>query len=278
MRKKLNRTVLALVSSYVFAGALPVVVDAQSFEVASVKINKSGQGQFVLPVQPGGRFTLMYRTLRQLIAFAYAPDGMPPLQDFQIAGGPSWAGSEHFDVVAIMPGNPPLGRASGDLARAMLRTLLTDRFKLVVRTEAREVPVYALVVARSDGTFGPALKRQTFDCEHAPPPATLPEPDSPPQRPCGLLRGGPNSFSYFGVPVEAIARGLTIPSGRPVIDRTGLQGRFDAELHWAATGTVASDAPSVFTAVQEQLGLKLIPARGAVDVLVIARAEPLLPD
>jgi uncharacterized protein (TIGR03435 family) len=220
----------------------------------------------------------MYRTLKQLIAFAYGPPGLPPLQDYQIVGGPSWITSEHFDVMAKMPGDPPLGRATGDMARLMLRALLAERFALVTRMGTQEVPVYALTTTKSDGSFGPGLKRQNFDCDNVPAPTVLPNPGSPSQVPCGLMRGTPISFSYLGVAVGSIARGISIPSGRPVIDRTGLRGRFDAELHWAPTEAVASDQPSIFTAVQEQLGLKLVPDRAPIEVLIIDRAEPPSPD
>lgn len=257
---------------------------APAFEVASVKVNKSGEG-WSLPFQPGGRVTQTNRTLRQMILFAYSfspPPGITDgwFQDFQLVGGPAWAASDRFDIVAKMEGNPPRDRATDDLARLMLRTLLADRFQLRLNTETRELAVYALVLARSDGALGPRLRRQTFDCDNAPSPTSLPEPGGPPRRPCGHLgHPHPTSLSYQGVGIERVAIGLSPTVGRVVIDRTGLRGRFDVDLDWGpALGAPAESAPSIFTAVQEQLGLKLESQRGPVEVLVIQHAECPTPD
>ena len=147
-------------------GALaPQVPPAPSFEVASIKPNNSGDGRVMLGNQPG-RFTATNVTLRMLIRTAYQ------LQDFQISGGPGWLASDHFDVVAkieagdpdVMPAGPPVPGQGPTRLQLMIRSLLTERFKLAVHTETKEQPIYALVVARTDGRLGQNLKQSETDC------------------------------------------------------------------------------------------------------------------
>src|SRR6266705_3108674 len=142
-------------------GATP----APAFEVASIKPNTSGDGRIMLGNQPG-RFTATNVTLRLLIRNAYQ------LQDFQISGGPGWLASDHFDIVAkieagvqdAMPIGPPVPGQGPTPLQLMLRSLLTERFKLAVHSETKEQPIYALVLARSDGRLGPDLKKSETDC------------------------------------------------------------------------------------------------------------------
>src|SRR3954454_748599 len=128
-----------------------------AFEVASIKPNNSGDGRVMMQNQPG-RFTATNITAKLLIRNAYQ------LQDFQISGGPGWLASEHFDLVAKIPDEfrdlPPVRPGSGPgPLQMMLRTLLADRFKLVVHNETKDSPIYALILARSDGRLGPQLKK-----------------------------------------------------------------------------------------------------------------------
>ena len=252
------------------------------FEVAAVKPNKTGSAKVMIRTQPGGRFTAENVTLRSLILFAYR------LQPLQLAGGPGWLDSDRFDVLAKADVD------AGDLFEAerrgedspvqlMLRTLLRQRFNLVVRTETRELPVYALVRARSVGKFGPGLQTSSGECA-----ASMP---SPPERtvPCGITMGrGPGTMRAGGVTMAQLARTLTNWVGRIVLDRTELPGTFDFTLGWtpdqmpqgfemkvAAGGVAPPDpnGPSIFTALQEQLGLKLDGQKSPVDVLIVDRAE-----
>ena len=252
-----------------------------AFEVASVKPNTSGDGRVMLGVQPGGRFTATNVPLRMLLRQAY------DVQDFQVVGGPDWLASDRFDVIA----KAPEGEITFELMRPMLRTLLAERFKLRVHNETREMPVYDLVKARSDGTLGPNLTPSTVDCATAlggrqgggPPPA----PPQPGQRvDCGFIIGL-GRMSVGGMPIEQLARDLSPMVGRVVLDKTGLTGNYSYELTYApeqlgggpppllngAPPTFDPNLPSIFTALQEQLGLKLDSARGPVEVLVIDRAE-----
>jgi bla regulator protein BlaR1 len=261
-----------------------------TFEVASIKINTSGDGRVAFQNQPG-RFVATNVTLRLLIRNAYQ------LQDFQISGGPSWIGSDHFDVVAKIENGEardPLSAGRQDPTRPtrlqlMIRALLAERFQLAVHTETKELPVYALVLARTDGRLGPELRRSDTDCAApfgaargrggAPPPPQ----SSGGNLQCGI-RVGPGSMSVGGVSLSQLANSLSMFTGRVVLDRTGLTGAFDANLTWtpdqmpqrppgAPDLPIDPNGPSLFTAVQEQLGLKLDSQKGPVEILVIDRAE-----
>ena len=278
------------------AGQAPVSTAATEtapdleFEVAAVKVNKSGEQRRMIGFQPGGRLNMSNVPLRSMIANAYR------LQAFQVVGGPSWIESENFDIVAKAPdgsGTPPQ-------LQGMVRRLLADRFKLRVHTETREMPIYALVLARADGRLGPSLKPTSVDCEAVfagargrgglPPP---PRPGEPIQ--CGM-RIGPGTLNGGGLPLAEFSRTLSVVTGRVVTDKTGLTGPHDFELSWTPEagagglfggpggggppGAPAPDpnGPSIFTAVQEQLGLKLDAQRGPVEVLVVDSAEMPQPD
>ena len=260
--------------------------DAPTFEVASIKRNNSGDGNMTRGMQPGGRLTFVNVPVRQLIVTAYQ------VQPYQISGGPSWLTSDRFDVIAKAENN-----ATPDQTNLMLRSLLADRFKLVVHTEQREMPVYSLVKARPDGKLGEKLRPAAVDCgamgrgRGAPPPA--PPAAAPGAAPAaqGPLMGcrtmiGPGRIQIGGLPIAQFATLLGNQLGRPVIDKTGLSGGYDIELAFMPEGgrggpvgapppgapplpPIDPDAPSLFTAVQEQLGLKLESERGPVDVIVI---------
>ena len=272
----------------VFAMAFAVVLaQAQKFEVASVKPNTSG-GQFVnIGMQPGGRFIASNVPVRFLIRDAYQ------VQDFQIVGGPGWMSSDRFDINAKAEGDiPPRPPGSGaGPFQMMMRALLEERFKLATHQEKRDMPIYALVLARSDGKLGPQLQASTVDCAAlrgrgrgpggVPPGGPPPGPPSPTERPLCGMRITPGSLSGGGFPVSQLANILGPQVQRMVVDRTGLTGNFDFDLTWRPEqGPAASDSngPSIFTALQEQLGLKLESTRDQVDVLVIDHIEPPTPD
>jgi uncharacterized protein (TIGR03435 family) len=286
--------------AFTHQGAPAATQSLPQFEVASVKPNKSGDGRVMLGVQPGGRFTATNVPLRVLIRNAYQ------LQDFQIVGAPSWIADERFDIVAKAEGGDAMGdpfraEQNGQPSRGqlMIRALLADRFKLVVHNEEKEMPIYALILARSDGKLGPQLKASDVDCAAIIAAARArggrgpmgPPPDPgrggpPPQ--CGV-RIGPGNMAVGGSPMTQVASSLSIFAGRIVVDKTGLSGAYDFTLTWTpdqmpqrppgapeplVNGVpIDPNGPSLFTAVQEQLGLKLDSQRGAVAVLVIDRVE-----
>lgn len=266
-----------------FAAALlqPLVqaqsVEAQTFEVASIKRNvtHTGPGSLAAP-QPGGRYIGIGVTLRRLISDAY--------DDIEITGGPDWAGSDRFDVNARAEGEPTPAQI-----RRMLRPLLADRFKLKVHTEPREMPVYEMRVARADGRLGPAITPSDSKCAEEARnffPGAL---GFPP--PCGDFRLGAGAFVARGMTMEGLARLFSGSVGRPIRDRTGLDGAFDIDMKWSSDGGLRPTPPdaagaselraegvTLFTALREQLGLRLDSARAPVDVLVIDSAEPPTPD
>jgi uncharacterized protein (TIGR03435 family) len=235
-------------------GACGLVVAAQrpTFEVASIKHNVEVSDRIFVRAEPGGRVSIGNNTLRNIIRNAWR------LQEFQIVGGPDWINTERWNIVAKAPDNAP-----PDQMLVMLQNLLIDRFKLVIKRELRDTPIYALVLAR---------------------------PGTPPPRPAdgGPMCGTRMTFGRMqtnSTTMADLARNLAQVAGRSVVDKTGLTGFFDLEL----TGTQDGPPPpgavgdrlppppengaSIFTALQEQLGLKLNAQRGPVDTLVIEAAE-----
>jgi uncharacterized protein (TIGR03435 family) len=241
---------------------------------------------------PGGRFTATNVPLRLLLRFAYE------VQDFQLIGAPGWVDADRFDIVATAGGaaglNPPI--------RLMVRALLEDRFRLAARTESREGPIYALVLARSDGRLAPGLRRSGPECLPITPFPGAPAPPPPPPGVSVDPSRARGRCPFLPLPGRVSAREMTMAQwatlltqfvARPVVDRTGLAGAFDFDLQWtpdylAQPGAIGGPAgappppappgvdpngPSLFTALQEELGLKLDAARGPVEVLVIDRVE-----
>jgi uncharacterized protein (TIGR03435 family) len=249
------------------------------FEVASVKVNPSGDGGRMLGPAPGGRFVATNVTLRQLIAFAFGISNSR--SEMLVIGGPQWLDADRFDVQAVAAGgNIPRGQ-TGPLVRA----LVEERFRLRAHRETRERPIYHLIVDRADGRLGPGLRPSTVDCNGGGPAAAG---AAVPRVRCGLL-SAPGMLTGLAVMMSQFAESIAPFSGRVVVDRTGLDQAFDIEFKWAAdqrgatpdgstTTPVAVDMPGLFTALKEQLGLKLEDARGPVDVVVVDSAIPLTPN
>jgi len=248
-----------------------------TFEVASIKRNVSGDTNASIRVQPGGQIVVTNNSLYNLIRNAYGT------QRFEMVPGPnlpSWIDSDRWDILAKPPENAPRVEEQMQLR---LRSLLEDRFKLVARREMREMPIYELVIARSDGQLGPQLKRSGDECgaQGRARAAGETPPPMPPGGFCGTRTGNGN-VSMKGVPLANFVRNLGGTTGRFVIDKTGLTGPFDLDLQWApdqpGAGPTAQpgaqlDGVSLFAAMQEQLGLKLEAKRAPVEVLVIDSAE-----
>jgi uncharacterized protein (TIGR03435 family) len=201
------------------------------------------------------------------------------IQPYQLVGGPDWLSTDRWDIVAKADGDPPPERMI-----EMMKTLIKDRFRLVMHLETREMPVYALVLAKADGSFGPQLHRSTTDCTaiFAGARARGTVPTAPRGGPLCGTNMTPGGMWTSATTMGDLARNLSTVAGRTVIDKTGLSGVFDLELTWSgdaaegnavANPAIVSDSPSLFTAVQEQLGLKLEPQRAPVEVLVIDSAE-----
>jgi len=168
----------------------------------------------------------------------------------------------------------------------MLRNLLADRFKLAAHRETRDMPAYALVRAKADGTLGPQMRRSTIDCEAEAARALAAKRGGAPPgqdgsaKPIVRCRVSTSAARIVGTgtTIPELMRRLSAPLGRAVVDRTGLSGSFDLELQWSPEQAADTSGPSIFTAVQEQLGLKLESQRAPVEVLVIDRVESPAPD
>jgi uncharacterized protein (TIGR03435 family) len=302
----MKRRWLSCVAIFVFAIGIAARftsdVRAQAppaFDVVSIKRNAGGPGM-QMRMAPGNMSALNV-PVRQLIRQAYG------LQDFQIVGGPDWVGTDRFNVEARFDPAAPAGDLQGPpRIQAMLKTLLADRFKLAAHTETREMPILALVMARDDRRLGPQLKPSSVDCAALqkqfaagrqgggppldgrggpPPPGT---PFSLGERPqCGG-RGGFGQMIAGGILMSQFVTQLSQLTSRIVVDRSGLTGGYDIDLKWTPTPDqlpqgppppgfepppIDPNGPSLFTALEEQLGLKLETQRGPVDVLVIDRIE-----
>lgn len=267
----------------------PLAQAPPTFDVVSIKPNTSGEAMNRIAIEPGGRYRWTNTTLQQLIGMSYQRRGFDVRE---IIGGPEWLASARFDVIAHTDSTAPLVDASGFPGPlfAMVRAMLADRFHLKVHDEQRERPVYALTLARRDGMLGPRFTRSTIDCA-----AVMRDqvqgkrPELTPAGlvPCAVRGGVAGRVQGSALSLEGLTGLLASLVGRPVIDRTGLSGNFDVDLEFTpelvqaapagapvdAPPAARSDLPSIFTAVQEQLGLKLESTRAPVDVLVIDRAE-----
>jgi uncharacterized protein (TIGR03435 family) len=228
----------------------------------------------------GGQFTATNASLRLLIRFAYQ------VQDFQIIGGPRWVGTDTFDIDAKRASDlaPELGGTPR--LRARLRGLLAERFSLKLRNETREQLIYDLVVATRDGKPDARLRRSSIDCAALTreymgrPPAARGAPPEALTR-CGV-RLVPGKLTAEGITLAQFSRTVSRMIGRAVEDRTGLDEPYDIEIELpespalltADTSDAAADAGhTLFSALEDQLGLRLEPKRGPVDVLVIAEVR-----
>ncbi|MGH9240994.1 MAG: TIGR03435 family protein [Vicinamibacterales bacterium] len=214
-----------------------------AFDVASIRPSTRGTSPGLLAAENGTLRVTGY-PLRSLVQFGWN------LRDFQVVGGPAWASSEGFEVAAKGDSS-----ATDAQLRLMVQALLTERFQLKVHSEERQLPIYALVIGKDGHKLRPADD------------AARPN-----------VSGNSGLIVAQKISVLNLARLLSPRLDRPVIDRTGLDGRYDFRLQWAlepgpAAGAADTSAPSLFTAIQEQLGLKLEVQKGPVQVMVIDSAQ-----
>jgi uncharacterized protein (TIGR03435 family) len=268
-----NRRHAAIAVVVTMATAALLAQDAQprpAFEVATIKRNASVDANGTAGFAPGGRFRMVNIDVQMLIRIAYRQGSM--LFPSQIVGGPNWTTSESYDVTAKV-GSDLAGKTPAELIPVqplLLQSLLEDRFKLKVHRETRDLQRYALVRARKDGAPAPQLRRSSPDC-------------AVDFSRCAI-RAQQGAFSSGGTPIASLANYLaSAVVQRVVVDRTGLDGRFEINLEWTPDRAplplngdatpVSSDKPSIFTALEEQLGLKLESERGPVEVIVIDHVE-----
>lgn len=286
MRANIGLLAVVLFTAAAAARAQLPAPDGPAFEVATVRENTSAETRSRIEVLPSGQFNAINMTLRQIVSIVYPTDGGRFRHADQLVGGPGWFDSARFDIIAKTDArggdsNKPGFTASAadreavERVRLMMRGLLAERFKLRVHQEIRQLPIYELVVLKRTGELGPDIKRAAADCIEE-----WKKQGKPDARnlACGSIQGRAGRMTGHAVEIGPLVRDLYEWTGRPVVDRTGLTGRFDFTLNWSPEGTTDTDAPSIFTALQEQLGLKLQPARGPVDVLVVDSAERPMPD
>jgi uncharacterized protein (TIGR03435 family) len=276
-----NVKFLGAVAALLFLRVASAQPDARlTFDVASIKPSAPDAfGWFINPT-PSGRINVTNMTLKQLILAVYH------IQAFQVIGGAAWIDSVHYNIEA----KPDTPAKPGDWP-IRLGALLTDRFHLVFHRETKELPVYALVMAKKGGKLGRGMtESKVGSCRALDPskPYTQPEPGTLAHA-CGTLQMGPTRLTAVGVQIADLAPMLSRSIGQTVIDKTGLPGKFDITMDFALdesqlailfpveaiSSTARSDptGPSQFNALQEQLGLKLESAKGPVEVLVIDHAE-----
>ena len=265
------------------AFAQPTAAPGQSnpqFEVASIKpAAPDARGRFIRML-PGGRVNITNMPLKDMIVLAWR------IQPFQVIGGPKWIESERYDIVA-----KPETKPGPDQVGLMVQSLLEDRFQLKFHRETKEMPVYALVLANKDGKLGPKLTAANEGgCTPPDPskPFPRPEPGKPPAMGCGGIMMSPSGLFASAIPIANIVPALSRTLGRTVTDKTGLTGKYDVNLQWTPDQAQLlqlpgggpppgapegprfdPNGPSIFTALQEQLGLKLESEKGPVEMFVI---------
>lgn len=257
-----------------------------SFDAVSIKRNISDELGSRSDTRPNGALTLINISTVVLVRRAY-----PLTVSAEMVGLPGWATSERYDVTATST----LSRATPDEQTAMVRALLADRFKFVAHVEKREQPAFDLVLVRTDGRLGPNIRPADVDCDAkaaeeraaaetagaagAPPPRPPLVDLNVPSPPCIFRAAGSRLEGDMTIAVLAtVLRGLV---GRFVVDKTGRSGHYRIVLEYDRAGSLRGPeaaptvgaVPSIFTAVQEQLGLKLESSKTIRDILVIDRME-----
>ena len=252
--------VLAVCLVWLSVGGQAQQPTTPSFEVASVRPNTSTDGTFNIPPTPPEGAVLYNRSVGDVVRYAYQ------LPSFRILGLPGWAEEERFDIVA-----KAAGPITEDQRQAMVRALLADRFRVKAHFEKRDQTVYVMTRAKGDGSLGPGLRLRP-DC------ATTPcQRSGSSSRVAGVIR-------LRGTTMAGLADGaMSLLLGQVVHDRSGIEGVFDVQASWRPDAVDAAvdpsdQRPSFFTAIQEQLGLRLEPRREAVEVLVIDSVERPTPD
>ena len=254
--------------------AMPILTDSSSkstatgarlpaYDVSSVKPNKSDEHMMRIMSKPDG-FSCTNIPLTTLIGNAFG------IRQDLISGGPGWADSTGFDVEAKVAGPDveTFKKLSGRERNSLLQALLEDRFKLKLHHETKVLPMYDLVIAKGGPKLKAAIEASADDAK---------TPEAP--QPHGMMTMGPGMFKGQDLSMAAVANQLSYILQHTVADKTGLSGSYDLDLKWTpedsgpASGDAAEAGVSLFTAVQEQLGLKLQSTKGPTETLVIDHAE-----
>ena len=217
----------------------------KAFEAVAIRRNMSGSLNTNIQTAPGGRLTITNASLKTLIRNAYG------ILSFQLTGGPNWLDTEMYDVEATTGSAAEISR---DELKPLLQNLLAERFHLAVHRETREGDVYALLLDKG----GPKFKENPG-----------PQKDS-----MNTNKGsGRARMTGTAASMPILTSNLANQLGRFAVDKTGLPGSYDFTFEWDPDQTPDSKLPSIFTALREQLDLKLETQKGAVEVLVVDHAE-----
>jgi uncharacterized protein (TIGR03435 family) len=230
--------------------AIAASAQTLTFDVASIKPSRSDQGRSSMQVS-AGRIRMENVSLKKVILAAY---GIPDDREYALVG-PDWLTTEHFDLQAKFPANTAM-----EQVRLMTQALLAERFELALHRETRQLPIYALVVAKNGPKIHAAQDGQ---------PGTS---------------NGPGRLDATKITMQKLADLLALTTGQQVVDATGLSGAFDFKLEWSPdemqkkrspdeTPDIGASGPSIFSALQEQLGLKLEGRKGPVEILVVDHIE-----
>lgn len=277
--------IFTLVNAWMIRGQSPPTSDVAppSFEVASIKPDHSGAQQIMIMFRPG-TFTTKGTTVKLLITIAYG------VKEFQVSGGPGWINTDRFDVDAKMSDTEVeyLNKLPSDQQSTrmglMVQGLLADRFQLKVSHATKDLPVYALVVAKNGPKLHEAKPGDTY-------PNGIRGLDGVAHP--GMMRMGPGQLTGQALEMGALTTVLSQQLGRTILDHTGLKGQYDISLQWTPDvgegmmfggpagpkppgenpAPPESTGPSIYTALQEQLGLKLDSTKGPVEIVVVDRVE-----
>jgi uncharacterized protein (TIGR03435 family) len=256
------RPVAWLIAALIFAPAICAQTPAApvEFDAASVKesatLNSGGSLRFM----PGGGITAQHISARQYITIAYT------LQPFQLVDAPDWARDTSYDIIA-----KPGATATREQTLVMLQSLLRDRFKLTSHRDRRQMDGFALVRARAN-ELGPGLRASTVNCEIQ----FATEPGCRQGR--FSVGAAGKTLKSVGGPIWSLLQFVISDLSAPVSDDTGLTGTFDIDLRWSSDVAPGDDPPSLVTALQDQLGLKLERRRVEQEILVIDHIERPAPD
>ena len=238
----MTKRILCLIGAMV--AAMAILATAQTpkeFDVAAIKLNTDGGEAWSIRTPPGGRLTARNITVRKLLLESLGT------RDFQLEGTPKWVDGERYDITAKADMN---GEITPEELRPMMRALLESRFGLALHHETREAPVYSLVAARN----GAKLRPNSGTPGHS-------------------TDWGKDHINATDVTLTELAGLLAVQLDRIVVDNTEIQGNFDFKLTWTPTQATDLTGPSIFTAIQEQYGLRLVSTRGPMDVTVIDRLQ-----
>jgi uncharacterized protein (TIGR03435 family) len=240
--------------------------DRLEFEVASIKENREPGTAGMLRFVPSGAITARHFRARSVVTAAHE------LKSYELVGAPEWTATTYYDINA-----KPVAAATRQQQLAMLRTLLADRFNFSAHRETRPFNGFVLQRVRA-ASLGPKLQPTSLNCLAGLDASGARVPSSSPPPRCleGRITG--NSYQMTGFGMAQLTSRLEEITSAPVENETGLEGPYEIDLRWSTDTTPLDDVPGIFTAIQEQLGLKLEPRRMQREVLVVDRMERPTPD